>query len=404
MSTIILANYVQSGHLSLPFAYKIDGHGSGASRYTKLAVATITEEGRVADVASVVYGPYVYGGANVAGIVHNNVLFATMFTDQSGVTTKGGVYAFTYDGTDTLVEDAHWQIATPLSLYYSLCVTPDGHIVVLVEDDDGLVSGLYVLTYSPGLLADTGFSDVNGYTGFGSNALVLMHNADVIVFPDKSTDTMRAYAVTGAGFAYKAVSGAFQTANGRPYDIQSDGTYLWVNTAQVFSYAGGASFTQVASAVVSPAQRNPMAIGNGRMNLLSGGTIKSYTINGSALQLDATTTGNLSTFGYGWATYRDYMFMVLPSPFAPDYAGGTTYTDYQYATYNGTIYKSLQNGNVGHTPPSSPTYWEVGSESGAYEFAGSQYNKKGPAPLPVFAQQTDAAVCSGMNLITALTT
>jgi hypothetical protein len=39
------------------------------------------------------------------------------------------------------------------------------------------------------------------------------------------------------------------------------------------------------------------------------------------------------------------------------YAGGTTYAVSQWATSGGTTYQSLQGGNIGHTPASSPTWW-----------------------------------------------
>lgn len=44
---------------------------------------------------------------------------------------------------------------------------------------------------------------------------------------------------------------------------------------------------------------------------------------------------------------------------APLYAGGTTYAQYD-AVYNvsdKSVYTSLSNGNIGHSPSSSPTFW-----------------------------------------------
>lgn len=41
------------------------------------------------------------------------------------------------------------------------------------------------------------------------------------------------------------------------------------------------------------------------------------------------------------------------------YAGGTTYASGDYVTSAGATYTSLQSGNTGHTPASSPTWWLV---------------------------------------------
>ena len=46
------------------------------------------------------------------------------------------------------------------------------------------------------------------------------------------------------------------------------------------------------------------------------------------------------------------------------YAGGTTYALGAIASVSGaakshTVYESLQAGNIGHTPASSPTYWQA---------------------------------------------
>lgn len=41
-----------------------------------------------------------------------------------------------------------------------------------------------------------------------------------------------------------------------------------------------------------------------------------------------------------------------------DYNSGTTYAENAVVQYNGRWYRSLQDGNQGHTPDSSPTWWE----------------------------------------------
>lgn len=42
---------------------------------------------------------------------------------------------------------------------------------------------------------------------------------------------------------------------------------------------------------------------------------------------------------------------------ADTYAGGTTYAVGAFVTYNSTVWRSLQSGNVGHSPLTSPTWW-----------------------------------------------
>jgi|GEM_PF-4326399 len=51
-------------------------------------------------------------------------------------------------------------------------------------------------------------------------------------------------------------------------------------------------------------------------------------------------------------------FLFDDGPVSPVYVAGTTYPIAVYVYYDGYTYKSLQAGNIGHTPSSSPTYWE----------------------------------------------
>lgn len=80
-----------------------------------------------------------------------------------------------------------------------------------------------------------------------------------------------------------------------------------------------------------------------------------------------TTTGNNAnpasdtqwTFSYsnsdGW--YQIYFVA------APAYAGGTTYNQYDavYDPATKSLYTSINGGNIGHTPSSSPTFWLLSS-------------------------------------------
>jgi hypothetical protein len=74
---------------------------------------------------------------------------------------------------------------------------------------------------------------------------------------------------------------------------------------------------------------------------------------GNAQASRFTATVNTGTAG------RRFVRLPLPQPTAnpPAYAGGTTYTLGQQVWSAGVAYQSLQNGNTGHTPASSPTWW-----------------------------------------------
>lgn len=70
---------------------------------------------------------------------------------------------------------------------------------------------------------------------------------------------------------------------------------------------------------------------------------------------------------------------VLPPTTA--YAGGTTYALDQYVTDGGTTYRSLQAGNTGNTPASSPLWWvadsglQITTPWGADEIAAIRYTQ-----------------------------
>jgi hypothetical protein len=71
---------------------------------------------------------------------------------------------------------------------------------------------------------------------------------------------------------------------------------------------------------------------------------------------------------------------TIAEPHAPsNYAGGTTYGVGAFAT-DATlfdVYQSLQPGNVGNTPSSSPTWWQkIGVKEVAYA-AGTTYGQYG---------------------------
>jgi hypothetical protein len=64
--------------------------------------------------------------------------------------------------------------------------------------------------------------------------------------------------------------------------------------------------------------------------------------------VSAVNGSNLSSI------YKRFPFSIISA-----YAGGTTYAIYDAVYSSGVVYRSLQNSNVGHTPVSSPTFWEV---------------------------------------------
>jgi hypothetical protein len=56
--------------------------------------------------------------------------------------------------------------------------------------------------------------------------------------------------------------------------------------------------------------------------------------------------------------------VVAMTPSAPlAYASGTTYAINTTVTSGGIYYVSLQDSNTGHTPASSPTWWQAGNAS-----------------------------------------
>ena len=54
--------------------------------------------------------------------------------------------------------------------------------------------------------------------------------------------------------------------------------------------------------------------------------------------------------GGGWKRFDETI---------PDYASGTTFSQWQLCKSGNDVYISLQNGNTGHTPSSSPTWWQL---------------------------------------------
>src|SRR5690554_4880932 len=54
------------------------------------------------------------------------------------------------------------------------------------------------------------------------------------------------------------------------------------------------------------------------------------------------------------------------SGFTPkgDYVAGTTYSVNDYVSYEGTVYFSRVDGNLGNTPDESPTQWQIGPAKG----------------------------------------
>jgi hypothetical protein len=69
----------------------------------------------------------------------------------------------------------------------------------------------------------------------------------------------------------------------------------------------------------------------------------------------SATTSYVLFFGDGYV--RFFYAGAEVAPTAPAYAAGTTYALDAYVTSAGIVYRSLQAGNIGHTPASSPTYW-----------------------------------------------
>jgi len=62
------------------------------------------------------------------------------------------------------------------------------------------------------------------------------------------------------------------------------------------------------------------------------------------------------------------------------YASGTTYADGDHCIYNHKLYESLQNANTGHTPSSSPTWWEdLGYDNRWQVFDGSVQSQSSQA-------------------------
>lgn len=53
-----------------------------------------------------------------------------------------------------------------------------------------------------------------------------------------------------------------------------------------------------------------------------------------------------------------YQICYLFQAGIPEYAAGTTYYIGSYCQVAGSIFKSLQDANIGHAPASSPTYWQ----------------------------------------------
>ena len=69
----------------------------------------------------------------------------------------------------------------------------------------------------------------------------------------------------------------------------------------------------------------------------------------------STETAYVLVLGAGYMRFIADGAPVLPN--APAYAAGTTYALDAYVTSAGVVYRSLQAGNVGHTPATSPTWW-----------------------------------------------
>ena len=85
---------------------------------------------------------------------------------------------------------------------------------------------------------------------------------------------------------------------------------------------------------------------------------------------------------------------------APTYAGGTTYAINAMVTSPASsqlVYTSLQNGNIGNTPASSPTFWRLISPTTLAQSpsGGLGYSFANPALLPLW---TSAAIVQGATV------
>jgi hypothetical protein len=124
------------------------------------------------------------------------------------------------------------------------------------------------------------------------------------------------------------------------------GTYLIMTGNEIYGAGGGAfscfgmQHSRIANNIVSiPATyyQTPVAFGNYSYQHATGNNVvyNSFRWNGSS--------------GGGPC--------IAEVNSAQAWASGTTYSSGQLVNYSGNVYASLANGNVGHTPSSSPTWW-----------------------------------------------
>lgn len=83
---------------------------------------------------------------------------------------------------------------------------------------------------------------------------------------------------------------------------------------------------------------------------------------------------------------RDWLSTGLPGVVPAAYSGATAYSNTDFATSGGIIYKSLQNANTGHTPVSSPTFWQ------AYYAVPAVWSATTTYGTPTFATGSDGHI------------